>query len=453
MANVTHALTASEIIDQRSLSRFQIWTIALCGIVLVLDGFDAQIIGFLAPSISETLKIPVKAFGPIFSASLFGLMIAAMATGPIADRWGRKWPVVISTITFASFAILTARLTSFDKLLILRFLTGLGLGGAMPNVVALACEYSPRRLQTVVVSVLFIGMPLGGVLGGMTSQVLIPTWGWRSVFYIGGVLPLGVALLLILVLPESVRFLSVSGADQRKIAGIMTRISPQLAGSAVTYTNSPEPERQGLPVKHLFTEGRAAGTILLWVPFFMNLLLLYFVVSWLPALLRQAGMSVSAGVAATTVFSLGGIVGCLVQGPLMKACGASGLLLAEFGLCAVFIASLSFVAGAFPLVVTIAFLLGFCVVGGQGGINALAAGFYPTSIRSTGVGWALGVGRIGSIVGPMLAGVMLSAGWKPQQIFLAGGIPALCAAIAVLLTTQFRSRLSAYRPEPRPDAV
>lgn len=295
MANVTHALTASEIIDQRSLSRFQIWTITLCGIVLVLDGFDAQIIGFLAPSISETLKIPVKAFGPIFSASLFGLMIAAMATGPIADRWGRKWPVVISTITFASFAILTARVTSFDKLLILRFLTGLGLGGAMPNVVALACEYSPRRLQTVVVSVLFIGMPLGGVLGGMTSQALIPTWGWRSVFYIGGVLPLGVALLLILMLPESVRFLSVSGADQRKIAGIMTRISPQLAGSAVTYTNSPEPERQGLPVKHLFTEGRAAGTILLWVPFFMNLLLLYFVVSWLPALLRQAGMSVWPG--------------------------------------------------------------------------------------------------------------------------------------------------------------
>jgi AAHS family 4-hydroxybenzoate transporter-like MFS transporter len=451
VGNATHALTASGIIDQRPLSRFQIGTIALCGIVLVLDGFDAQIIGYLAPSISETLKIPMKAFGPIFSISLLGLMIAAMSTGPIADRWGRKWPVILSTITFATFALLTARVITFNHLLVLRFLTGLGLGGAMPNVVSLACEYSPKRLQTVIVSVLFIGMPLGGVLGGLTSQALIPTWGWRSVFYIGGILPLGVALLLIVVLPESVRFLSVSGADQRKISRIMMRISPGLAGPGITYVDSPDATRHGLPVKHLFTEGRAAGTILLWIPFFMNLLLLYCVTSWLPALLRQTGMSVAAGVTATTVFSFGGIVTCLVEGSLINMCGAGVILLVQFVLCATFIASLSFAAGSFPLVVTISFLLGSCVVGGQGGINALAAGFYPTSIRSTGVGWALGVGRVGSIVGPMLAGVMLSAGWKPQQIFLAGAIPALCAAAAVLLTTRLQGATNAYRPAPGAD--
>jgi MFS transporter, AAHS family, 4-hydroxybenzoate transporter len=453
VANATQVLTASEIIDRQPLSRFQIRTIALCGIVLVLDGFDAQIIGFLASPISESLKIPLKTFGPILSASLFGLMIAAMSIGPIADRWGRKWPVVFSTTTFAIFALLTARVTSFNQLLALRFLTGLGLGGAMPNVVSLACEYSPRRLQTVVVSVLFTGMPLGGVLGGMTSHAFISTLGWRSVFYIGGFLPFVVALLLIFVLPESVRFLSVSGADQRRISRIMDQISPQLAGSPITYSSSPEPERHGIPVKHLFTEGRASGTLLLWIPFFMNLLLLYFVVSWLPALLRQAGMSVAAGITATTMFSVGGIIGTLVEGSFINAFGAYLLLLVEFALCAVFIASLSFVSGSFPLVVTIAFLLGFCVTGAQGGINALAAGFYPTSIRSTGVGWALGIGRIGSIVGPMLAGVMLSAGWKPQQVFLAGAIPACCAAIAVLLTNQLSGAANAYRPQPRADAA
>ena len=448
MANATQVLTASEIIDRQPLSRFQIITIALCGIVLVLDGFDAQIIGFLASPISESLKIPVKTFGPILSASLFGLMIAAMATGPIADRFGRKWPVVFSTMTFGVFALLTARVTSFNDLLTLRFLTGLGLGGAMPNVVALACEYSPKRLQTIVVSVLFVGMPLGGVLGGMTSQLLIHNWGWRAVFYIGGVLPFGLALLLILVLPESVRFLSVSGADQQRISRIMNRVSPQVAGSGATFTSAPEQEHRGLPVKHLFTEGRAAGTLLLWIPFFMNLLILYFVVSWMPALLRQAGMSVAAGITATTLFSVGGIIGCLLQGPLINKAGASALLFTEFGLCAVLIAALSFVGASFPLVVSIAFLLGFCVVGGQGGINALAAGFYPTSIRSTGVGWALGIGRIGSIVGPMLAGLMLSAGWKPHQVFLAGAIPALCAAIAVLLTSLLRGVANAYRRAP-----
>jgi MFS transporter, AAHS family, 4-hydroxybenzoate transporter len=451
--NATHPLSASQIIDQRPLSRFQIWTITLCGVVLVLDGFDAQTIGFLAPSISDALKIPPKAFGPIFAASLFGLMIAAMATGPIADRWGRKWPVVLSTITFAGFALLTSRATSFNQLLVLRFLTGLGLGGAMPNVVSIACEYSPKRLQTVVVSVLFTGMPLGGFVCGMTSSALIPTWGWRWVFYIGGLLPFALSLLLIKALPESVRFLSVRGADPRKISSIMTRISPQLGGAAVIYPPSPDPRHAGLPVKHLFTEGRAAGTILLWIPFFMNLLVLYFAVSWLPALLRQAGMSVSAGVTATSLFSLGGILGCLVEGPLLNLCGAYLLLLAEFGLCALFIASLAFVAGSFPLVVTITSLLGFCVTAAQSGINALAAGFYPTSIRSTGVGWALGVGRIGSIVGPVLAGTMLSAGWRPQQVFLAGAIPALCAAGAVMLTGLLRGGANAYRPESGAGAV
>jgi MFS transporter, AAHS family, 4-hydroxybenzoate transporter len=451
VASISRPLTVGEIIDQRPLSRFQIWTITLCGVVLVLDGFDAQTIGFLAPSISETLSIPLKTFGPIFSASLFGLMIAAMATGPVADRWGRKWPVVISAITFGIFAVLTARATSFNQLLVFRFLTGLGLGGAMPNVVSLACEYSPKRLQTVVVAALFAGMPSGGFVCGMASSALIPTLGWRSVFYIGGLLPFGVALLLIKMLPESVRFLSVRGGDPRKISRIMARISPELTDASVTQPVAPdqaiEQRLEGLPVKHLFTEGRAAGTILLWVPFFMNLLILYFVVNWLPALLRQSGMSISAGVTATSLFSLGGIAGTLVEGPLMNACGAYVLLLAEFGLCALFIGSLAFVTASFPLIVTVTFVLGFCVTGAQGGINALAASFYPTSIRSTGVGWALGVGRIGSIVGPVLAGMMLSLGWSPQQVFLAGVVPAFCAAIAVLVGNRLRGSADAYHPE------
>jgi AAHS family 4-hydroxybenzoate transporter-like MFS transporter len=451
VATTTHPLTASEIIDSRPLSRFQIGTIVLCGLVLVLDGFDVQVIGFLVVPISETLKIPLKAFGPIVSASLFGLMIAAMATGPIADRWGRKWTVVLSTITFALFALLTARVTTFNQLLTLRFLTGLGLGGALPNVVSLATEYSPRRFQTVFVSVLFAGMPLGGVLGGVISPTLIHTWGWRSAFYIGGLLPLVLASVLIAVLPESVRFLSVRSADTRKIAKVLAKISPELAG--VTIASPSAVARQGLPVKHLFTEGRAAGTLLLWIPFFMNLLLLYFVVSWMPALLRQAGMSVAAGIAATTLFSVGGIAGCFVEGTLINVLGAFTVLVAEFALCAVVMGSLAFVATSQPVVFTLAFIVGFCVVGGQGGINALAAGFYPTAIRSTGIGWALGIGRIGSIVGPMVAGMLLSAGWRPQQIFLAGVIPACCAAAAVLLASRLGGKVNAYRPQSDASAV
>jgi AAHS family 4-hydroxybenzoate transporter-like MFS transporter len=446
------ALTISEIIDQRPLSRFQISTIALCGLVLILDGFDTQCIGFLAPSIADTLRIPLRAFGPVFAAGLFGLMIAAMTAGPLADRWGRKWPVVLSTLTFATFALLTARATSFDQLVIFRFLTGLGLGGAMPNVVAVTSEYAPKRLLPVLVSMIFCGMPLGALLGGLVSSVMVPRWGWQSVFYVGGILPLAVALILIKVLPESARFLTIRGTDPQKIARIMARISPELADVRLDYSSSPEDRRKGMPVKYLFTEGRAMGTILLWVPYFMNLLILYFIVSWLPALLREAGMPVSAGIIAVSLFSLGGILASLAQGRLMNRWGAMTVLVAEFALCTLFIGSLAFLA-SFPLKMTVTFLLGYCVQGAQAGLNALAASFYPTPIRSTGVGWALGIGRLGSIVGPVLGGVMLSMDWRPRQIFLTGAVPALCAAAAILASNRLRGNSKTYCLEPDPEPM
>ena len=432
------ALTVSEIIDQRPLSRFQIWTILMCGLVLLLDGFDTQCIGFLVPPISETLGIPLKNFGPVLAAGLIGLMISAMAMGPVADRWGRKWVVVLSTLAFGTFAMLTGKVTSFQSLVALRFLTGLGLGGAMANVIALTSEYSPKRLQNVFVAMVTCGMPLGALVGGVLSSFVIPRWGWRPVFYAGGILPFTIALLLIWVLPESVRFLTVSGADPRKIARIVARIAPELAGVPLNHAAMREQQleqrREGLPVRHLFTEGRAAGTILLWIPFFMNLLILYFIVSWLPALLRQASMPISAGVTAVSLFSLGGVAGTLCQGKAMNAWGAHAALLVEFALSTLLVASLSFLTTSFGLMMVVTLVLGIFVQGAQAGINALSASFYPTAIRATGVGWALGVGRIGSIVGPVIGGVLLSLGWSARQILLAGAIPAACAAVAIALS-------------------
>jgi MFS transporter, AAHS family, 4-hydroxybenzoate transporter len=448
VASESRPLSSAEIIDRRPLSRFQIWAIALCGVVLILEGFDAQIAGTLAPAISESLRIPLKAFGPILSSSLFGLMIAAMAVGPIADRWGRKWPVVISTIAFGIFSLFTARATSFNELLVFRFFTGLGLGGAMPNVVALAAEYSPNRLLKSFVAMLFAGMPLGGVICGLTGSALLPRWGWRPLFYIGGLLPFALSLFLIWVLPESVRFLIVRGGNAKRVSRIMRKISPDFARGNISAETVQDVRHAGLSVNHLFTEHRAAGTLLLWVQFFMNLLLLYFNISWLPGLLRQAGMSVHAGVLAISLFSSGGALGCFAQGPIIRKFGAHVLLFAEFGLSALFTWLMSLAAGTFSLVVPAALVLGFCVTGAQGGINALAASFYPTAIRSTGVGWALGIGRIGSIVGPLLAGKLLSAGWSPQQVFRAGAVPALCAMVAVLLTNRLKGSANAYRWDP-----
>jgi AAHS family 4-hydroxybenzoate transporter-like MFS transporter len=430
------APTVNEIIDQRPMGRYQLWTMALCGMVIVLDGFDTQSIGFLAPSMAESLHIPIKNFGPIFTAALVGLMISSMLSGPIADRWGRKWPIVTSTLIFGMFAVLTPRCATFNQLVACRLLTGLGLGGALSNSVALMSEYAPKRLLAVIVSMMFCGMPAGAVLATRVSAIMLPRWGWQSVFYAGGVLPLTLALLLITILPESVRYLEVSGADWRKISKILARISPELVETPLSRSQHRD-LRRNAPVVSLFTEGRTAGTILLWIPFFMNLLMLYFVVFWLPALLRQTRNPVSAGATAVMLFSVGGIAGSFIEGTFMNRWGAFPVLLAEF-LCTTFlIASLAY-SNSFPLMMSITFVLGFVVQGAQGGLSAVAATFYPISIRSTGIGWCLGVGRIGSIVGPILGGMMLKLDWTPREILLAGSIPALCAAAATFLSLRLR---------------
>ncbi len=442
----SQSLTVSEIIEQRPLGRYQIWTVVLCGLVLVLDGFDSQAINFLAPSISDSIHTSVKTFGPIFSAGLFGLMIAAMTTGPIADRWGRKWPVVCSTLSFAMFSLITVHVTGFRELLILRFLTGLGLGGAMPNVVALASEYVPRRIVPMVVTLLFVGMPLGGVICGFLSAAMIPRWGWQSVLYLGGTIPLVISILLIVRLPESIQFLAVRGKNPAKVSRILSRIAPDIVAASLRPTHR-DAHHEGVPVIHLFTEGRAFGTILLWIPYFMNLLIIYFIGSWLPALLRQTGMSVSAGATATAFFSFGGVFGCLVEGWLIKRRGAFLVLLFEFGLATLSVTALSKIPASYALMLAATFISGFLVIAAQAGLNALAASFYPTAVRSTGIGWALGVGRIGSIVGPLMGGWFLNLGWTPGQILLSGTVAAACAFVAIFLS-RIGGRTSAYNSGP-----
>jgi MFS transporter, AAHS family, 4-hydroxybenzoate transporter len=433
MNNDTSAFNVGALIDERPLSSFQILVVTLCGLIMVLDGFDALCMGFLAPAIADDLGIPLPGFGPIFAASLFGLLLAAFASGPIADRWGRKWVIVISTLTFASFTIMTARATSLEELVLWRFLTGLGLGGAMSNVVALASEYLPKRRQLTFVTALFCGMPMGSLVGSLLSSMIIPLWGWRSVLYLGGFLPLIVAILSIKLLPESIRFLAVQRADIREITLIMRRIAPELRESPLVLSAASDERPKRLPIKHLFTEGRAIGTLLLWIPFFMNLLIIYFIVSWLPGLLRQTGMSIVAGVMAMSIFSVGGIIGSLVQGPLLSGSCARWVLPIEFATSAVLIALLAFAGDSFALMLVLALVLGLCVSGAQAGLNALAASFYPTAIRATGVGWASGIGRIGSIIGPTLGGALLSMQWTPRQIFLAATLPALGAATAAVM--------------------
>jgi MFS transporter, AAHS family, 4-hydroxybenzoate transporter len=445
------ALTVNELIDGRPPSAFQVAAIVLCGFVILFDGFDAQSLGFLVPFIAEEFGVPRATFGPALSASLFGLMIGAMVAGPIADRWGRKSAIISSVVVFGLMSLLTARAASLNELVALRFLTGLGLGGAMPNAVSLASEYAPKRLQAMFVSAIFVGMAGGAVVAITVAAVLIPVWGWRSVFVVGGLLPLVLAVLLLVKLPESLRFLASAGADRARMAAIVRRIAPEAV--AATLAPPPSERLEGLPLAHLFTDGRAVGTVLLWIPFFMNLLIIYFIVQWLPSLLVGAGMAASAGLAAVAAFSIGGIIGSLLQGPLMKKFGVYTSLVVEFVAALGLVVVVAQVFASFELMLGVTFFLGISVQAAQAGLNALAAMYYPTAMRSTGVGWAVGVGRVGSIVGPLIGSVMLELEWTPREIFLAGAVPALISAATVVVSGWLQGRKSPYRSEAQPVAV
>src|SRR5262245_46888978 len=290
-------------IDRLPIGRFQVLALTLCGLVAILDGFDTQAIAFVAPVMAREWSMDVAAFGPIFGAGLLGLMVGALIMGPLADRIGRRSAILLSTAIFGVFALLTAAAYDFAGLFAYRFLTGIGLGGAMPNIIALASEYSPRRNRATLVTLMFCGFPLGAVLGGLVSANLLSAFGWPSVFVLGGVLPLLLLPVLYVLLPESIRFLVSQRTASATVAALLGRIDGRASYASTDRFVIGEPVLPGLPVGHLFTESRAAGTLLLWTVFFSNLLILYFLINWLPSVLQQAGLPIERAIIGTVLMN------------------------------------------------------------------------------------------------------------------------------------------------------
>jgi AAHS family 4-hydroxybenzoate transporter-like MFS transporter len=422
------------VIDRVPLGRLQWITIVLCGLVAILDGFDTQAIAFVAPLIARDMQLEMSAFGPVFGAGLLGLTVGALAFGPAADRWGRKPIIILSTLVFGLFALLTPAVHSLNALMIMRFLTGLGLGGAMPNIIALTSEYSPAGKRATLVTLMFCGFPLGAVLGGLISAQLMAKFGWPVVFYLGGVLPLALLPFLLLWLPESIRFLVARGTGHDRPLSILRRLDPAGGYADGTRCVLPEQTAKGSPIAKLFTQGRAVGTCLLWVVFFCNLLILYFLINWLPSMLQQSGMPIERAIIATVVLNAGGIIGGLTLGRLVDRKKPFGILTSAYAAAAALVAAIALAAtiSVAVLMLTI-FAAGFFVIGSQYCMNALAANYYPTALRSTGVGWALGIGRIGSIIGPVVGGIMIAWSWTNAQLFAAVAMPAVLASLAVFL--------------------
>ena len=421
----------SRIIDNSRLGSFQWGIFLLCGLCLIMDGFDTQAIGYVAPALARDWHITNKDLGPVLSAALVGVLVGSLLCGMLADKIGRRPVLIGSTLAFSALTFFAAQSDGIQNLILIRFLGGIGLGAIMPNAMALCGEYSPAKYRVPVMMVVSNGFTSGAAIGGFIAAGMIPNYGWRSVFYFGAAIPLIIGIVMIFALPESLQFLALRGNANHKIARWLKRISPDAPVGVQTEYAIPEERKRGVPMIQLFHEGRATGTVLLWIINFMNLLNLYFLSSWLPKVVSDAGVADNLAVLAGTMLQVGGLIGSFVLGWYVHKLGFVPVLGTCFLLGCLSIAAIGRPGLAVALLFVAIFIAGFCVPGGQAGINALAATYYPTDLRSTGIGSGLGIGRIGAIVGPLVAGNLLGRHMPTSQLFIAASIPALISALAV----------------------
>jgi len=438
------------LIDRHPVTRFQIGVLFLCMLVAALDGFDTQAIGYTAPAIAGVLKLPMAQFGQVGSAGLVGAAIGALSFGPLADLFGRKWFMIVAIVVFAAFSYMTAQSASLNELLTFRFLAGLGLGGVTPAFLAMGAELAPARLRDVFVTVLFASFPAGGLIGSLTSAWVIPAFGWQSVFYIGTVAPLIVAVLLAIWLPESVRYLLARTTRFDEVRRTLEKIMPGVIAPGAELYAAVDPSRQGAPVKHLFTEGRAVPTVLLWVPFFMVFMVLVTVTFWTPAVLNSVGFSLSSAALIVGLNNFGSVCASALSGWAVHRFGSFKILIPGFiigGLCLAWFGQ----ATSSVVMLGIASLLAGFFVGGTGtGLIAVAAGMYPTAVRSTGIGWAMGMGRVGQFFGPFLTGLLVGLGYKVGGIFYAAALPCFIGALFLVLLMLAKPKME---PDAHPSAI
>jgi MFS transporter, AAHS family, 4-hydroxybenzoate transporter len=418
-------------INSRRVGAVQWVVIVLCALVMFLDGFDTQAISYMAPLIAKEWGLPRELLGPIFSSALTGLMVGYLLLSPLSDRFGHRRLILISSIAFGLLTLVTVFVSSVTELMILRFITGVALGAAIPSTVALTTEYSPKRLRATFVLVIYCGFSLGFVAAGALAAWSIPLYGWRSLLWIGSFAPVLLAIFVFLILPESLDFLVRTKADPRSIWRVVRRVDQNLPHDCPDqFTTEIEEKRSA--VGSLFQSGRTFGTIVLWLVFGLNLAEFYALQSWLPTILTNLKYDLNTVALATSLTTIGGIVAAFAIGPAMDRLGPYASLAAVYFAGVVFVALLGVAISAPAWVLLVAaFCAGFCVSGGQKSVIALSAIFYPAPIRSTGVGWALGVGRLGGIGGPLLVGVLLGSHLQPASLFYAAAVPMLLAGVLV----------------------
>jgi MFS transporter, AAHS family, 4-hydroxybenzoate transporter len=439
----SRTVSVRELFDDTRFTPYQAWVSFLCFCLIVLDGFDLTLIGVTMPKIAEALRADPKALGLAIGAGQIGPLVGAIVFGMVADSMGRKRMLILSAIIFGFFTFLTAYITSVHQLAACRLFAGLGLGGAIPNALAFACEYSPTRLRASLTTMMWAGMPAGSLIGGLSAAYLLPHYGWQTLFMLGGALPILVALLVGIFLPESLEFLVRQGKDHARIRKIVSRITPNVAADPQVEFRVEEKRLAGVPLKHLFTDGRAFTTILLWVLFFWSFYLLWIVLAWAPTFLKKSGATIQQYSLAFSCINVGSLIATITIGRLMDRFDPFRSLKIVHVLAFVSMVAFGFAANnPFIIVAVMSVIMGIFVFGGNSGLVALATVSYPLDIRASGIGWAYAVGKVGSLLAPVAGGFVLSLNWSVSSICAINGLAAVFITIAIFI---LQAHLSAAR--------
>jgi MFS transporter, AAHS family, 4-hydroxybenzoate transporter len=421
------------LIDNSPFGSYQMRIFLLCFVGLTIDGYDLQIIGVAAAGIKETLQLQPATLGIVITSSQVGVLLGAVLLAPVADWIGRKGLMVAACLIVGVFSLLTAFATTVPELIVLRVLTGLGMGGVTPAALAYGTEFAPKHLKASIPSWIWASVPVGGMIAGFSAVWLLPRFGWPSLFIVAGLLPIALAFVLLFAMPESLVFLGAGGTDQVRMRRVALRIAPSIPADAELYTS--EDKMPGVPLKHLFLDGRGFGTVLLWILFFLDFGILVFFLSWVPTLIKIATGSTTALGTSLAFWNIGSIILSLGIGRLIDRFGYYRVLPLSFVLIAasMWAIGLSIDAPLWVLLCAITAMGGLAGSAGAG-LMALAANSYPVAVRSTGVGAAYAFGgRIGALAAPLLGGVLLQMQWTPSALCYLVGTPLLLGTVALLL--------------------
>ncbi|MES2868565.1 MAG: MFS transporter [Pseudomonadota bacterium] len=424
------AIDVHPIIDNARFNRFHWTVVALCALLLIFDGYDLFIFGVVLPAIMREWGLTPLQAGALGSYALFGMMFGALAFGTLADKIGRKKGIAICFTLFSAATLVNGFASNPTEFGICRFIAGLGCGGLMPNAVALMSEYAPKRLRSTLVAVMFSGYSLGGMLAAGVGIYMLPAYGWQSMFFAAAV-PLLLLPLILWWLPESVGFL-VRDGQTAKARRILDQIDPTLSLGEADTLHMNDTKGRGVAVFELFRDGRAIRTLSLWVAFFCCLLMVYALSSWLPKLMASAGYSLGSSLSFLLVLNFGGMAGAILGGWLGDRLNLGKVMVVFFIAAAMSISLLGFKSAPVVLYLLI-FVAGATTIGTQILLYAGTAQFYGLSIRSTGLGWASGIGRNGAILGPLLGGALMGMNLPLQLNFIAFAVPGAIAALAMAL--------------------